>query len=616
MKFTRVSVAIVTYNRPQSLKKCLLFLTKQTCQPYEVVIVDSSDNDKSKKIAQSFVGQLPIKYLFEPQRGIGAARNKAMQSVKGDILCCIDDDCFADSKWIEEMVLAHRKHPNALCIQGKCFIVPQKGIISTVGQNDYDRWMSLNIDNNSRVWTLDMENSSFKIKRLKSLDIAYDNSFTKFYYCEDIDFGFTLLIGGNVIVYHSKAIVYSQRREWVFSYLKQRFLKGVGHGLIENRWKYVMKDGQFDSKKTLEKQKELSALEYKKKQIGIFEFLPTFIFMKLNRVVFKAGYLYLKLNTLFEFTKLDCKEKLGKKKMVIKDIKLSIMIITKDRMDSLINTLESLKTQTKKPYEVIIVDSSEIPLEEFIETYKDLLPIRYMYQPQSGFGIARNSAMRLAKGDVVATIDDDAIAAHSWCEEIITIHKQNPSVVAVQGKIICSPSYSLIAFVEQLRLDRWFLNSLDGRGNVKAISTKNASFKKAVLKKLGISFTKNPFLGMYGGEDVQIERQISSFGRPILYGPSIIVYHNERRNLFSYLSQQYRKGHARGFLEYGKVYKRKREKIASHIGAFFEVLDLVFHPLARKNPLIAFFSFPIYCMALYVYRQGMRNMDRQFKKNL
>ncbi|MDJ0734434.1 MAG: glycosyltransferase family 2 protein [Nostocaceae cyanobacterium] len=87
----RVSVALVTRNRPESLNRCLKSLRSQSIQPFEVVISDDSDEEfaiRTKELAERWNCQ----YIKGPQRGLYANRNHVALACNGTHIRTMDDD--------------------------------------------------------------------------------------------------------------------------------------------------------------------------------------------------------------------------------------------------------------------------------------------------------------------------------------------------------------------------------------------------------------------------------------------------------------------------------------------------------------------------------------------
>jgi len=97
----KVSIVIVTYNRGQIINRCLSSLERQTTKPDEIIVIDSSDNNETKRIVQGkrIIYKHTIRRLHQPQ-----ARNIALEMAKGDIIAFLDDDVICATKWLENII--------------------------------------------------------------------------------------------------------------------------------------------------------------------------------------------------------------------------------------------------------------------------------------------------------------------------------------------------------------------------------------------------------------------------------------------------------------------------------------------------------------------------------
>jgi glycosyltransferase involved in cell wall biosynthesis len=87
----RLSIALVTRNRPESLERCLRSLRAQNVQPFEVIISDDSDAQYVSKV-KSIAEQWDCHYISGPRRGLYANRNHAALACKGTHVRTMDDD--------------------------------------------------------------------------------------------------------------------------------------------------------------------------------------------------------------------------------------------------------------------------------------------------------------------------------------------------------------------------------------------------------------------------------------------------------------------------------------------------------------------------------------------
>ena len=81
-----IRLIIPALGNPLSLKKVINAIQKQTLQPNEIVIVDSSPNDEVENLSLSFQAQLPIKYFRVKSLYPGEARNFGISKSVGDII--------------------------------------------------------------------------------------------------------------------------------------------------------------------------------------------------------------------------------------------------------------------------------------------------------------------------------------------------------------------------------------------------------------------------------------------------------------------------------------------------------------------------------------------------
>jgi glycosyltransferase involved in cell wall biosynthesis len=95
-----ISVVVVTYNRPEEVKKAVDSLVNQSVKPFEIIIVD---NGSSPPLSMKVDGSGMKLIRFDEEAGLSRARNYAINVAKGEYIAFIDDDCIASKHWIEEI---------------------------------------------------------------------------------------------------------------------------------------------------------------------------------------------------------------------------------------------------------------------------------------------------------------------------------------------------------------------------------------------------------------------------------------------------------------------------------------------------------------------------------
>jgi hypothetical protein len=109
-------IAVCTYQRVEELSRCLRALAK------EIELVEARcrilvvDNDAEGSAAAGISGGWrTVDYVVEPARGIGNARNRALDEVHvAETLVFFDDDQVPLPGWLEALIKAHTAKPDAI----------------------------------------------------------------------------------------------------------------------------------------------------------------------------------------------------------------------------------------------------------------------------------------------------------------------------------------------------------------------------------------------------------------------------------------------------------------------------------------------------------------------
>ena len=98
----KASVLVVSYNSGPILEQCIESVLEQDFDDYEVVLVDNCSTDGSHERVMDRFGADPKLRLVRSDRNHGCAggRNRAISEARGEILCFIDSDGVADSRWL------------------------------------------------------------------------------------------------------------------------------------------------------------------------------------------------------------------------------------------------------------------------------------------------------------------------------------------------------------------------------------------------------------------------------------------------------------------------------------------------------------------------------------
>lgn len=95
-----VSVAICTHNRADLIGESIQSVLFQSMQDFEIVVVDDGGDDNTREVVEAF-GDDRIRYFWQEQAGISAARNFAAENSRGIYTAVLDDDDLMHPRRLE-----------------------------------------------------------------------------------------------------------------------------------------------------------------------------------------------------------------------------------------------------------------------------------------------------------------------------------------------------------------------------------------------------------------------------------------------------------------------------------------------------------------------------------
>jgi glycosyltransferase involved in cell wall biosynthesis len=96
------SVIIPVYNRAAALARALESVRAQTCQDFEIVVVDDGSADDPRAVVER-IGDCRIRFLRQDNKGGGAARNTAIDHARGRFIAPLDSDDIFLPQHLERM---------------------------------------------------------------------------------------------------------------------------------------------------------------------------------------------------------------------------------------------------------------------------------------------------------------------------------------------------------------------------------------------------------------------------------------------------------------------------------------------------------------------------------
>ena len=214
------------------------------------------------------------------------------------------------------------------------------------------------------------------------------------------------------------------------------------------------------------------------------------------------------------------------------EVSVVICVYAMDRYQSFVEAVESVLGQTYDSVEaVLIVDGNQEVYDRVEERFGDRDDVvMHCNDENRGLSFSRTKGVELSSGEVIAFIDDDAIAKPDWIETLVDGYEQTDAI-AVGGRMVPEwvagrPSflpeefYWLIGANYEERLEPW--------SEVRNTLGSNMSFRTIVFEEVG-GFDES--VGLTEDNQIQAEetelamRMSDVFGKGMLYVPEAVVAH-------------------------------------------------------------------------------------------
>ncbi len=229
-----------------------------------------------------------------------------------------------------------------------------------------------------------------------------------------------------------------------------------------------------------------------------------------------------------------------------REIKYSLIIPVYNRSDEIKELLSTLVLQTKKEFEVLVIeDGSTEKCEHVCKEYENQLDLNYIFKPNSGPGPSRNFGMEKASGDYFIIFDSDCLIPEEYMAEVDKFLQSN--YVDCFG----GPDAAHESFSNTQKSINYAMTSFFTTGGIRGGSEKLGKFQPRSFN-MGVSRKVFEMVGGYGkihpGEDPDLTFRIWEAGFKTSLIEKAHVYHKRRIDFKKFSTQVYKFGVVRVIL--------------------------------------------------------------------
>jgi glycosyltransferase involved in cell wall biosynthesis len=234
---------------------------------------------------------------------------------------------------------------------------------------------------------------------------------------------------------------------------------------------------------------------------------------------------------------------------------VTVAICTRDRPESLGRCLASLADVRHPGLDILVVDNAPTDerTRELVERIAAADPrVRYVREPRGGLSHARNTALRVGRGDVIAFSDDDVRFSPEWITALVEPFAGRPHVGCVTGLVATAQLRTAFDTYFEQRYASWSsrtepeVHRPGARAGDPLYPFASGRFGTGANFALDRRAARNsggfdPALGAgspaAGGEDLDVFARMVLAGYELHYRPAAIVWHTHRTERAAQLRQ-------------------------------------------------------------------------------
>lgn len=114
-----VSVIITIHNRIEYISEAIRSVLTQAYKNYEIIVVDDGSTIDVKDVLEPYKDK--IKYLYQENKGLAAARNYGIKNSRGKYLAFLDDDDLFEPRKLEIQVPIIKNNPEVGFVYSDCY---------------------------------------------------------------------------------------------------------------------------------------------------------------------------------------------------------------------------------------------------------------------------------------------------------------------------------------------------------------------------------------------------------------------------------------------------------------------------------------------------------------
>jgi glycosyltransferase involved in cell wall biosynthesis len=408
VKFPRFSVIIPAFNREKYIEKSVLSVLDQDFCDFEIIVVDDGSSDTTVKLVNSITDKRIRLFQMSHMGGPGA-RNVGIKNAVGDFIVWLDSDDVLASGALNAISNTIDLYPDADIFYGDLLIFdddfPKRNL-----KTKYPDFYKIGSILPNLIKGNCLPNPGTAVRR--SLFAKYGGFDSRFKRCHDYQMWSRL---ADVAVFKKVDTIVCHWRQHGDS------LSAKGERIYES----MVAQDMYDRYPYFRLFPECAnSLDGEKIALQAMAKILTSLGDQVAANEYKA--------------KADKVEVVSLPELDTTTPLVSIILPTCNRPNLLMDALASIKNQTYKHWEVVVINEGEEDIADLLVTILEDDCYRYIdHRSSFGLSAARNSGLRLSNGQLICFLDDDDLFLPHHLEVVVNqMLKENSTVIYTDAEIV------------------------------------------------------------------------------------------------------------------------------------------------------------------------------------
>lgn len=221
-----LSFIIPAYNSERYIEPCLDSIINQTCDDYEIVIINDGSTDRTSDIIDKYIKEYPektIRVYMQQNQGISSARNNGIDKAQGEYITFVDHDDWIEKNYVQKVKNKLQSENSDMLVFGYNTIDENDNIIHTLPVAKDKKWARWGV---CTVWLIVAKRDLFVRNEIyfpenlfnEDIPVAINLSFysQKFTTLNEILYHYRVYIGNTCSKIHQKYESSPESRRNVF----------------------------------------------------------------------------------------------------------------------------------------------------------------------------------------------------------------------------------------------------------------------------------------------------------------------------------------------------------------------------------------------------------------